>query len=313
VDHGLALAIVQSLKVQAHPEFLCPQRRAVLAGRYPTLAQPAMRAPVAAKRADPACFLRTAAQFIGEAFVLHIRRMKSAPTPAAAETAASAAATPDPKSLNEQASEASEPTPAQEVPVRYADADLVDRVRNGDPDAFRTLFNNYHRRAFAVALGVVKNKDDALDVMQEAFIKVHKHIGSFQGTSSFYTWLYRIVMNLAIDHVRRTRKVVEFDDTVRKDDVAGDGSTMPRHPLSNPGKVFARMELSTRIAAALDELPEYHRAVIMLREVEGLSYEEMAKVLRVPKGTIMSRLFHARRKMQERLQGYLEGDLEITE
>ena len=253
-------------------------------------------------------------RFIGQVFVLHIRRMKSAPNPAAAETAAPQAATP-PSSpagpLNEQAPEASEPL--KEVPFRYADAELVDRVRNGDPDAFRTLFNNYHRRAFAVALGVVKNPDDALDVMQEAFIKVHKHIGSFQGTSSFYTWLYRIVMNLAIDHVRRARKVVEFDDTVRKDDVAGDGSTMPRHPLSNPAKVVARMELSQRIAAALAELPEYHRAVIVLREIEGLSYEEMAQVLDVPKGTIMSRLFHARRKMQERLEGYLEGDLEITE
>jgi RNA polymerase sigma-70 factor (ECF subfamily) len=246
-----------------------------------------------------------------------MRPMKSAPNPAAAEPATSA-------SLNEPAVEASKaiegaPTqsagavPSEEVPVRYADMELVDRVRNGDPDAFRTLFNQYHRRAFAVALGVVKNQDDALDVMQEAFIKVHKHIGSFQGTSSFYTWLYRIVMNLAIDHVRRARKVVEFDDTVRKDDVVGDGTTVPRHPLSNPGKVLARVELSEHIKAALDQLPEYHRAVIMLREVEGLSYEEMAKVLRVPKGTIMSRLFHARRKMQEQLQGYLEGDLEITE
>ncbi len=258
-----------------------------------------MRARVAAKRADPGCFLLAAAQFIRQAFVLHIRRMKSAPNPAAAETGVSPAASPDPKSLNEQASGASEPT--EEVPFRYADADLVDRVRNGDQDAFRTLFNNYHRRAFAVALGVVKNKDDALDVMQEAFIKVHKHIGSFQGTSSFYTWLYRIVMNLAIDHVRRARKVVEFDDTVRKDDVAGDGSTMPRNPLSNPSKVLARVELSQRIAAALEELPEYHRAVIVLREIEGLSYEEMAKVLRVPKGTIMSRLFHARRKLERAL------------
>ena len=230
--------------------------------------------------------------------------MKSAPNPAAAEPATSSA-------LNEPAVEASKPL--EEVRVRYADMELVERVRSGDPDAFRTLFKQYHRRAFAVALGVVKNQDDALDVMQEAFIKVHKHIGSFQGTSSFYTWLYRIVMNLAIDHVRRARKVVEFDDTVRKDDVVGDGTTVPRHPLSNPSKVLARVELSEHIQAALAELPEYHRAVIMLREVEGLSYEEMAKVLRVPKGTIMSRLFHARRKMQERLQGYLEGDLEITE
>jgi RNA polymerase sigma-70 factor (ECF subfamily) len=120
-------------------------------------------------------------------------------------------------------------------------------------------------------------------------------------------------MNLSIDHVRRTRKVVEFDDTIKRDDAAGDGASFSRLGHENPGKVLARRELSVHIEAALGELPEYHRAVILLREVEGMSYEEMAKVLRVPIGTIMSRLFHARRKMQERLQGYLEGDFEVTE
>jgi RNA polymerase sigma-70 factor (ECF subfamily) len=120
-------------------------------------------------------------------------------------------------------------------------------------------------------------------------------------------------MNLAIDHVRRTRKVVEFDDSIRKEDAAGDGSLLPKLTHENPGKVIGRRELSLKIEAALDELPEYHRAVILLREVEGMSYEDMANVLEVPKGTIMSRLFHARRKMQESLKSYLDGDFEITE
>jgi RNA polymerase sigma-70 factor (ECF subfamily) len=215
------------------------------------------------------------------------------------------------KSLNQQGSAASKS--AEEVDRRHEDVELVRRLQAGDQTAFRGLFDRYHRRAFAVALGVVKSKDDALDVVQEAFIKVHKHIGSFQGSSSFYTWLYRIVMNLAIDQVRRARKVVEFDESIRKSDAAGDGALLPHLAHDNPGKTVARRELSTHIEAALGELPEYHRAVIVLREVEGLSYEEMAAILEVPKGTIMSRLFHARRKMQERLQGYLEGDFELKE
>jgi RNA polymerase sigma-70 factor (ECF subfamily) len=198
-----------------------------------------------------------------------------------------------------------------------SDRELVGRVQDGDESAFRELFDRYHRRAFAVAFGVVKNKQDALDIVQDAFIKVHRHIGNFQGSSSFYTWLYRIVMNLSIDHVRRAKKGrdLDYDDRVGRntDDVAGDGALLPKILDENPRKTVLRKELTQAIQKALDELPEYHRAVILLREVEGLSYEEMASVLKVPKGTIMSRLFHARRKMQDSLSEYLGGDLRIEE
>ncbi|MEZ4251298.1 MAG: sigma-70 family RNA polymerase sigma factor [Polyangiales bacterium] len=200
---------------------------------------------------------------------------------------------------------------------RERDRELVRRLQHGDQTAFRELFDRYNRRAFAVAFGVVRNKQDALDIVQDAFIKVHKHIESFQGTSSFYTWLYRIVMNLSIDHVRRNKKGrnVELDERIKRSDeeVAGDGSILPTFLGTNPRRTALRKELIDRIEKALDELPEYHRAVLLLREVEGLSYEEMAKVLEVPKGTIMSRLFHARRKMQESLAEYVEGELDIQE
>lgn len=213
----------------------------------------------------------------------------------------------------EGASKEADRPPAQTVDDRT----LVERVQAGDHRAFRLLFDRYHRRAYAVAFGVVKNKQDALDVVQDGFVKVHKHIGKFQGTSSFYTWLYRIIMNLAIDHVRRRKnaKGVEYDDGIGReaDEVAGDGTLLPRVLGSNPGKAVARQELLEKIQAALDELPEYHRAVILLREVEGLSYEEMAQTLGVPKGTIMSRLFHARKKMQASLSDYMDGDLSIEE
>jgi len=203
----------------------------------------------------------------------------------------------------------------KEVPTGSSakgDHDLVQRVQAGDTAAFRALFDKFHRRAFAVAMGVVKNEDDALDAVQEAFVKVHKNIHKFEGSSSFYTWLYRIVMNVSIDHVRRTsrRRNLDFDERAlhEESEVAGDGALVPSVTNANPGKAALRRELGGAIQAALQELPEHHRAVIILREIEGMSYEEMAEALEVPKGTVMSRLFHARKKMQAALAPYLSGE-----
>jgi RNA polymerase sigma-70 factor (ECF subfamily) len=222
--------------------------------------------------------------------------------------------TPQPsKPVNQMPSQTSDDVKEARDREAHEDEALVERAKTGDRAAFQALFQKYHRRVYAVALGVVKRPEDAMDVVQDAFIKVHKHLGTFQGASSFYTWLYRIVMNLGIDHVRRSRKVVEWGDDVPLDQAVGDGSMVPKVSDANPSRTLVRRELSDKIRQALETLPEYHRAVILLREVEGMSYEEIADVLEVPKGTIMSRLFHARRKMQDQLQPYLEGDLEIVE
>jgi RNA polymerase sigma-70 factor (ECF subfamily) len=200
---------------------------------------------------------------------------------------------------------------------READRLLVERARGGDHGAFRQLYDKYHKRAFSVAYGVLKNRHDALDVVQEGFVKVHRHLGNFEGTSSFYTWLYRIVMNLAIDSLRRrkTSRPVEYDDAIRRDSDGGGGddTILARMLDSNPRKAAIRRELVAKIDAALAELPDYHREVILLREIDGMSYEEMAEVLDVPKGTIMSRLFHARKKMQAALADYVDGDMDIEE
>lgn len=199
---------------------------------------------------------------------------------------------------------------------RELDAELVRKAQGGDHAAFRQLFDRYHKRVYAVAFGVLKNRHDALDCVQEGFVKVHRHLPNFQGSSSFYTWLYRIVMNLAIDQLRRrkTSKPVEFDDSFRRDSQEpGDDVIVARLLDENPRKAVIRRELLEKVQAALAELPEYHRQVILLREIEGMSYEEMAEALDVPKGTIMSRLFHARKKMQEALKSYVDGDLEIEE
>ncbi len=195
---------------------------------------------------------------------------------------------------------------------------LVDRARDGDTDAFRLLFQRYHRRAYSLAYGMVHNADDALDIVQDGFIKAHRYLDRFQGNSSFYTWLYRIVMNVAIDHIRKHKRArqVDFNDAIahlEKDAPVGEESLLPKMLGQNPGKSLARKEVREQIAAALSELSENHRAVLIMREFEGLTYEQMAQAMECSKGTIMSRLFHARRNMQKRLIEFMGGkkDLEV--
>jgi RNA polymerase sigma-70 factor, ECF subfamily len=212
---------------------------------------------------------------------------------------------------------------AQKAPVAATgsgavdDRELVDAARAGDRNAFRTLFERYQRRAYALAFGVVRNPDDALDVVQDAFIKAHRYLDKFEGTSSFYTWLYRIVMNLAIDHLRKNRrsKAVDFNDqTVREDDGrVGEDDLLPRILGGNPGRALQDKQIRERIDQALSELSENHRAVLIMRELEGLSYEEMAQVMGCSKGTIMSRLFHARKNMQKRLVDLYDGKTDLAE
>jgi RNA polymerase sigma-70 factor, ECF subfamily len=203
--------------------------------------------------------------------------------------------------VNKRAHAASFPTHHGTEPD---DRELVSAAQRGDREAFRLLFERYQRRAYGLAFGVVRNPDDAMDVVQDAFIKAHRYLDKFEGTSSFFTWLYRIVMNLAIDHLRkhRRRQAVDFTDVSVNEHVqVAEEALLPRILGGNPGRALQDKEIRGRIEQALGELSENHRAVLVMREVEGLSYEEMAEVMSCSKGTIMSRLFHARRNMQRRL------------
>ncbi|MCP4601550.1 MAG: sigma-70 family RNA polymerase sigma factor [Proteobacteria bacterium] len=194
------------------------------------------------------------------------------------------------------------------------DLKLVRRCQANDATAFGELVERYQRKVFTIALGMVKNPEDAMDIAQDAFIKVHRYIGNFQGTSSFYTWLYRIVFNLCIDHLRRSGKHInlDFDERIGNQDHLTHGSTVMANRLdTNPSKMLGRKELGVRISEAMDTLPPYHRTVIIMREIEGMSYSEMAKAMKVSKGTIMSRLHHARQKLKRALGEYLEGDMTV--
>jgi RNA polymerase sigma-70 factor (ECF subfamily) len=186
------------------------------------------------------------------------------------------------------------------------DQALVERARQGDREAFRLLVERYQKRVFGIAYGMVFNADDALDISQEAFIRVHRYLGGFQGTSSFFTWLYRIVVNLCVDHLRHRAHDagVDYDDTLLHE---ADGTGAQPAPLPDPQRAAVDHELGEQLERAMRQLSPIHRAVLNLREVEGLSYQEMAKVMGCSVGTIMSRLFHARRRMQMALQPYLKN------
>lgn len=179
------------------------------------------------------------------------------------------------------------------------DQRLIERAQTGDSSAFRLLVERHQRRVFAIALGLVRDEQDAREIAQEAFLRVHKGLPQFHGGSSFFTWLYRIVTNLSIDLMRKpSRREAELHFALEVDDAES-----PLLPASDadPYDAVRRGELSERIQSALEQLPPYHRGVILMREVEGMSYEEMAEAMQVSKGTIMSRLFHARKKLQRAL------------
>lgn len=182
------------------------------------------------------------------------------------------------------------------------DRELIALAQSGDQAAFRRLVERHQRRAFAIAVGLVRDENDARELVQEAFLRVYRGLDTFQQQSSFFTWLYRIVTNLAIDLMRKPgRKDAELDEGRAQDDEAQDFPLVSRIDGADPIDVLRRGEIAKRIQAALDALPPYHRGVILMREVEGMSYEEMAQAMGVSKGTIMSRLFHARQKMQKAL------------
>ncbi|MDI1430935.1 sigma-70 family RNA polymerase sigma factor [Polyangium sorediatum] len=182
------------------------------------------------------------------------------------------------------------------------DRELILRAQKGDQAAFRRLVERHQRRAFAIAMGLVRDENDARELVQDAFLRVYRNLNSFQGGSSFFTWLYRIVTNLAIDLMRKPgRRDAELVDGQAASEESTEFPLVSRIDGADPIDVMRRREIAGRIQAALDALPPYHRGVILMREVEGMSYEEMAVAMGVSKGTIMSRLFHARQKLQRAL------------
>jgi RNA polymerase sigma-70 factor (ECF subfamily) len=183
---------------------------------------------------------------------------------------------------------------------------LVERARRGDRDSFGILVRRHRDRAFSVAYHVVRNREDALDISQEAFARAFTSLPTFKGEASFTTWLHRIVVNLAIDSMRRKQRagIVTYDDTRVVAEERDADLTAPEDPAT----ALATKQVRSLLARGIAQLPPAQRAVLVLREIEGMSYEEISRAVGCTLGTVMSRLFYARRKLQHVLKGHL-GDL----
>ena len=200
-----------------------------------------------------------------------------------------------------------EPTASAE-PILPEDGDLVRRCQQGDSAAFNELVTRYRGKVFAMIYNMVHNEQDAWDLAQDGFLKVWKSIGRFRGQSSFYTWLYRIIMNVTIDSLRRKQVggETEFDDSVGIANIDPHAVTAPR-PAVLPQEKMEGDEIRARINEAVSRLSPEHRAVILMREIDGLEYQEIADTLDCSIGTVMSRLFYARKKMQGMLKDLYEN------
>jgi RNA polymerase sigma-70 factor (ECF subfamily) len=184
------------------------------------------------------------------------------------------------------------------------DMELVRQSQQGDRAAFQALVRRYEKKILALVIGMVKIREDALDITQDVFLQAFQNLGRFRGSSTFYTWIYRIAINRAIDFQRRAWK---HRPQIVNSDTDSRGMAPEAYPTapSEPYEEARKTELRAMLSQAISELTPEHRAVLLLREVEGLSYAEISDTLGCSLGTVMSRLFYARKRLRERLRSVL--------
>ena len=193
--------------------------------------------------------------------------------------------------------------------TREEESILVARLREGDGEAFAALMEAYQKQVYLLALRTVGDPEDAADMTQEAFLRAWRSVGSFRGDSKFSVWLYRLTTNVCIDFLRsRGRKptvsltVENEDEEIQELDVADE--------RYDPEELFERAELRRSVQRGLQSLPEDYRMILVLRELNGLSYAEIGETLQLEEGTVKSRLFRARKKLCDFLQK--DGNLPDT-
>jgi RNA polymerase sigma-70 factor, ECF subfamily len=199
-----------------------------------------------------------------------------------------------------------EATPAQ---ADVSELDLVRRCQAGDTEAFDELVTRYRTRVFGMIYNMVHSEQDAWDLAQDSFLKAWKSIKRFRGRSSFYTWIYRIVMNVTIDWLRKKQikgAGTEFDDAIQLRHVDPASKTVPKTEAL-PYETMERDEIRVRIDKAIAQLSPEQRAVILMKEIDDMQYHEIAEALGCSIGTVMSRLFYARKKLQTLLRDVYEN------
>lgn len=190
-----------------------------------------------------------------------------------------------------------------------ADKELVERVKAGDRQAFNVLVQKYQHKLVKLIQRYVHDPSEALDVSQEAFIKAYRALPNFRGDSSFYTWLYRIGINTAKNYlVAQGRRPPDSDIDAQDAERYDIESRLKDH--ETPESLAERDEIQRTVFQAIEDLPEDLRTAITLREIEGLSYEEIAQTMECPIGTVRSRIFRAREFIDRRLQPMLSSEVE---
>jgi RNA polymerase sigma-70 factor (ECF subfamily) len=186
------------------------------------------------------------------------------------------------------------------------DKELVKRVQKGDLEAFDMLFSRYQGKILNLISRYVRDTEEVQDVAQEAFIKAYRALPRFRGDSAFYTWLYRIAINTAKNHlVARSRRPPSMDVDVEDADYRDDADML--RESEDPESALKRDQLKAVIDAAIGELPEDLRSALTLREFDGLSYEQIAQILECPVGTVRSRIFRAREHIEQRMRPLLSN------
>src|SRR2546423_5654944 len=205
----------------------------------------------------------------------------------------------------QKVSERGDPPPPEEVP-QVEESVLVRRARQGDLGAYDDLVKRYQERIYATVYNMTSNHEDANDLAQEAFIKGFHALKSFKGGSSFYTWVYRIAVNKTINFLkqRKNRTQMSLDDLDFNAEHDPDLVALISH--KTPRRDIALAELQEKLNTAMQKLSEHHRLVVTLNDVQGMSHEQIAKIMDCNIGTVRSRLFYARQQMQAYLSDYLK-------
>jgi RNA polymerase sigma factor (sigma-70 family) len=198
------------------------------------------------------------------------------------------------------------PVTDQSVDLQHLDDEtLVARVQHGDAEAFDQLVQRYKERLYATVYHMTSNHEDANDLVQEAFIKAYKSIGSFKRESSFYTWVYRIAVNRTINHLKRRKNRYHFSLDDIDSHIQNDPDFVELMSHVTPRREVGLTELQEKLNEALQKLSEPHRAVVVMHDVQGMTHADIAKVMKCSEGTVRSRLFYARQQLQGLLSEYL--------
>lgn len=183
---------------------------------------------------------------------------------------------------------------------------LLEKAKKGDVEAFEQLIAGYQKRVFNIALKMIGNPEDASELAQETFIRVFKSIGKFKEESLFSTWIYRIATNICLDELRKRKgkKEISLDEDIKLEN--GEVSRQIEDTGPSPEAVAERNELRRKVNDAIGLLTEEHRLVIIMRDIQGFSYEEIAKITGCPEGTVKSRINRARQSLKQLLKDRVE-------